>query len=158
MKLFIKQKVFSLNAKFSVKDEFDNDRFFVEGDFLSLKSKLHIYDSNSIEAAVIYRRLMTFMPHFIIETGGIKVAELVKEFTLLKPKYRIEGTNLRILGDFLEHEYELTDGIRIIMHMSKQWFTWGDTYVLDIADPADELLALSFALALDCVMAADANC
>lgn len=31
MKLYIKQKVFSIGAKFSVKDEAGNDRYFVEG-------------------------------------------------------------------------------------------------------------------------------
>lgn len=35
MKLYIKQKVFSLSAEFSVKDEAGNDRYFVEGEILS---------------------------------------------------------------------------------------------------------------------------
>ena len=30
MKLYIKQKVFSIGAKFSVKDEAGNDRYFVD--------------------------------------------------------------------------------------------------------------------------------
>ena len=33
MKLYIKQKVFSLTSKFTVKDEAGNDRYFVEGEF-----------------------------------------------------------------------------------------------------------------------------
>lgn len=39
MKLYIKQKVFSIGAKFSVKDEAGNDKYFVEGEILTLGRK-----------------------------------------------------------------------------------------------------------------------
>jgi uncharacterized protein YxjI len=29
--------------------------------------------------------------------------------------------------------------------------TWGDTYEIDIADPADEIVAMAVVLAIDCV-------
>ena len=32
------------------------------------------------------------------------------------------------------------------MSISKEWFTWGDCYQLDIADSADETLALAVVL------------
>ena len=35
----------------------------------------------------------------------------------------------------------------------KEWFTWGDCYALDIADSADEMLALAVVLAVDAVHA-----
>ena len=42
MKLYIKQKVFSLTSKFTVKDESGNDRYFVDGEFFSLRGRLRI--------------------------------------------------------------------------------------------------------------------
>ena len=36
MKLYIKQKVFSIKDKFTIKDEEGNDKYFVEGKILSL--------------------------------------------------------------------------------------------------------------------------
>lgn len=39
------------------------------------------------------------------------------------------------------------------MSISKEWFTWGDCYALDIADSADEMLALAVVLAIDAVHA-----
>ena len=139
MRLFIKQKVFSLNAKFSVKDESGEDRFYVEGDFFSLKSKLHVFDMAGNEAAVIYRRLMTFLPRFVVEIEGVQAAEIVKEFSFLIPKYHLEGTALRLEGDLMNHLYSLGDGTRTVMQLSKEWFTWGDSYVLDIENPADQV-------------------
>ena len=35
------------------------------------------------------------------------------------------------------------------MSISKEWFTWGDCYQLDIADSADETLALPVDLAVE---------
>ena len=49
MKLYIKQKVFSLTSKFTVKDESGNDRYFVEGEFFSLRGRLHIMDAQAVD-------------------------------------------------------------------------------------------------------------
>ena len=56
MKLYIKQKVFSWKDKFFVKDEFGNDRYYVEGELFSLGKKLHIYDMNGNELAFIHQK------------------------------------------------------------------------------------------------------
>ena len=96
------------------------------------------------------------MPRYFVEIGGKSVCEIVKEFTFFKPSYRLEGIPWRMKGDFWAHEYTLDDNNngRRIMGMSKKWFTWGDSYELDVADPNDELLCLCVTLAVDCVLAA----
>ena len=38
-----------------------------------------------------------------------------------------------------------------VAEISKEWMTWGDSYELDIADPADEIVALAVVLTIDCV-------
>ena len=81
------------------------------------------------------------------------MCEVVKEFTFFKPSYRVEGLSWRLSGDFWAHEYSLADSGRQIMRLSKQWFTWGDSYELNIADSKDALLCLCIALAVDCAMA-----
>ena len=40
-----------------------------------------------------------------------------------------------------------------VVHISKKPFHWGDTYVIDILDPKDEIMALMLAIAIDA-----ANC
>ena len=129
MKLYIKQKVFSLTSKFTVKDEAGNDRYFVEGEFFSLRGRLHIMDAQGGEIGQIYRRLMTFLPHFILEIGGEEIAEIVKDFSFFRPKYSLENTSLSVEGDFWAHE-------------------------LDILDPKYELISLGIVLAIDTAMAA----
>jgi len=158
MKLFLKQKVFSWRDRFYVKDENGNDRFYVEGEIFTWGKKLHIYNVNGTEVAFIRQKIFSWLPRYFIEIGGVVVCEIVKEFTLFKPSYRLEGLPWRLKGDFWAHEYKLDDNYneRQIMSISKKWFTWGDSYELDINDPQNELLCLCVTLAVDCVLASQA--
>ena len=152
MKLYIKQKVFSWNDKFYVKDEFGKDRYYIEGEFFSLGKKLHIFDMNGNELAFIHQKVLSFLPRFFVFVGGVQVAEIVKEFTFFRNKYRIDGLGWEVDGDFMDHDYVITHMGRPIVSISKEWFTWGDSYMLDIADNSDPINALSVVLAIDCVI------
>lgn len=157
MKLYIKQKVFSWNAKFTVKNELGEDKYWVEGEFFSLGRKLHIYNASGGEIASIEQKLFSLMPKYIVYVGGTQVAEIVREFTFMKPRYTIEGLNWDVNGDFWQHDYQITQNGNLIVIINKEWMTWGDTYELNIANPQDELIALAVVLAIDCVMAAQNN-
>lgn len=157
MKLYIKQKVFAFTDTFNVKDEYGNDKYFVEGEFFSFGHKLHIYDNNNNEVAFIREKLFTFRPRFEITINGSVIGELVKKITFFNSSYFIEGSSLELEGDFFSHEYTLSDKGHPIMEISKQWFTWGDSYELDIANPGDELLSLAVALAVDCQMCTESS-
>jgi len=151
MKLYMKQRVFSWRDKFHVKDAAEVDRYYVEGEVFTLGKKLHVYDAEGREVAFIRQKVMSLLPRYYIEIGGTTV-EIVKEFTLLKPRFRFEGLPWRLEGDFFEHNYTLIDGERTVMQMTKAWFSWGDSYELDIADAGSELMCLCIALAVDAVL------
>lgn len=153
MKLYIKQKVFSIRDKFTVEDEDGNDKYFVKGEFVSLRGKLHILDSEKQEIGEIYSKLISLTPHYILELDGVKKAEIVKEITLFKPNFKIKGTDIRIKGNIFDHDYDLFDGKEKIMEIRKKWISLGDSYVLNILDEKYELLALGIALAIDMAIA-----
>ncbi len=157
MKLYIKQKIFSWNDKFSVYDANGEERYWVEGELFSWGKKLHVYDNLQREAAFIRQEVLTFLPKFIVSINGQDIAEIVKEFTFFKPRYRIDGLSWEIDGDFWDHDYEIMKNGRTIVSISKEWFTWGDCYELDIESPEDEILALAVVLAIDCVIDAQRN-
>ena len=156
MKLYIKEKVFSWSDKFTVRDHLGNDKYYVQGEFFSWGKKLHVYDTTGAEVAFIKQEVWSWMPKFYVFCGGAQVAEIKKEFTFFFPKYSIEGLGWEINGSFWEHEYEITKSGRSIVTISKEWMTWGDSYELDIADPADEIVALAVVLTIDCVREAQA--
>lgn len=152
MKLYMKQKVFSWKDRFAVFNEFARERWSAQGEFFSWGRKLHVYDTYGREVAFIRQKLMSFLSKYYIEIGD-KTYMLVKELTFFKPRFRLENTSWEVAGDFFAHEYEITDGDEIIMSLSKHWFTWGDSYELDIPREENELLALCVALAVDCMNA-----
>lgn len=152
MKLYIKEKVFSWGDKFTVKDEHGYDKYVVEGEVFTWGKKLHIYDMTGREVAFIKQEVWSFLPRYYVFCGGQQVAEIKKEFTFLFPKYSIAGLGWEIDGSFLAHEYEITQRGRSIVTISKEWMTWGDSYELNIANPADEILALAVVITIDCVM------
>ena len=151
MKLYIKEKVFSWGDKFTVKDEYGYDKYFVEGEVFSWGKKLHVYDTQHREVAFISQELFTFLPRYTVYAGGRQIAQVKKEFTFLFPKYTIEGLGWECDGSFWEHNYQITQGGYPIVTIQKEWMTWGDSYELDIHNPADEILALAVVLTIDCV-------
>lgn len=151
MKLYIKEKVFSLGDKFTVKDEFERDKYVVEGEIFTWGKKLHIYDMTGQEVAFIKQEVWSFLPRYYVFCNGSQVAEIKKEFSFLFPKYSIEGLGWEIEGSFTAHEYEIDRNGQTIVSISKEWLTWGDSYELNILNPADEIIALAVVITIDCV-------
>ena len=151
MKLYMKEKVFTLSDKFFVMDEAGNEKYIVEGEFLSLGKRLHIYDLQGAEVAFIKQELLTFLPRFTVSVDGAEAAQVKREFSLFLPRYTIEGLGWEIEGSFWEHDYQITRQGSPIVTIQKEWMTWGDSYELDITNPADEITALAVVLTIDCV-------
>ena len=129
MRLLIKQRVFSWTDSYDVYDEEGNPKYFVKAE------------------------LLTLLPAFEIEVGGMIKGGIQKQFTLFRPKYEIDYNGWRVEGDFLGWDYDVYNGCSSIIHISKQLLSWGDTYAIDINDPADELDGLMLVIAIDA-----ANC
>jgi uncharacterized protein YxjI len=156
MKLYIKQQVFSWTDRFTVKDEAGQDKYFVEGEFFSLGKKLHVNNMFGNEVAFLQQKVFSLMPRYFVFVNGQQIAEIDKEFSFLHPRYTIEGLGWEIVGSFWAHDYQIIRDNQLIVTIRKEWMTWGDCYELEIADPRDELVALSVVLAIDCAMAAEA--
>ncbi len=157
MKLYMKEKVFSFNDRFTVKDENGWDKYFVEGEFFSWGKKLHLLNIHGEEVAFVQQKLFTWMPRFTVSVQGRQIAEIRKEFTFFIERYVIDGLGWEIEGSVWDHEYAIYQNGRRIVSIDKEWFTWGDSYVLDIADPKDEIVALAVVLTIDCVREASDN-
>ena len=157
MKLYMKEKLFSFHDRFTIKDENGWDKYYVEGEFLSLGKRLHLLNSFGEEVALIRQELFTLMPRYTVSVAGREIARIRKEFTLFFQRYVIDGLGWEVEGSVWEHRYEIRKNGRLIVAIDKEWMTWGDSYVLDIVDPADEILALAVVLTIDCVAESNNN-
>jgi uncharacterized protein YxjI len=158
MKLYIKQHVFTFGDKFSIYDSAGNECYYVEGEIFTFGKKLHLYDISGKKLSYIEQQLFTFLPRYCIERNGCVIAEVVKEFTFFYNKYTINGLDWEVDGDFLDHDYEITHNGTPIATVSKEWFTLGDAYEIDIKPGADVVNALSVVLIIDaCIEAQRRN-
>lgn len=158
MNLYIKQHVLTWGDQFSIYDEGGNEQYRVEGEVFTWGKKLHLYDLYGKELAFIQQKVMSFLPKYYIYKNGFQIAEVVKEFTFFRHEYSVNGLGWTVTGDFFGHNYSIDDHGKPIVSVSKEWFTWGDTYCLSIAPDANVTSALAVVLVIDaCIEQANNN-
>lgn len=153
MRYQMRQKLFSWGDDFTVKTADGRDAFFVDGKAISLGNQLSFQDMNGHELAFIRQKLLAWGPTYELYRGG-ELAALVKKqiFTLFHCVFTIDvpGPNdLTGEGDFTDHEYHVSRGGRTVASVSKQWFSWTDSYGVDIADGEDAVLILASTVIID---------
>ena len=151
MKLYAKEKVFTLKDKFRFFNEADEDVYFVEGKLWSWTKKLTISDPVGNEVAQVNEKFWSWLPTFHVFVAGEQVATIKKKFTWFKPKYEIDCKGWTIEGDVWDHNYTIMDGENQVATVTKKWFSWGDSYEMDITAPEDSVLVTAIVLCIDCV-------
>ena len=151
--LYIKQKVFSLGEKFSVKDIEENEVYFVEGSFMRIPKTFSIKDDKLAEVAMITKKMFSFLPTFFVDVHGQETMTIKKEFTFIKARYTIDAAGIEVQGNWWDMDFEVYQNRNFIGSVSKQWFTWGDSYQLQITDEKMEPLLVALVVAIDCAKA-----
>ncbi len=152
MRLLIKQRVFSWGDTYDIYDEGGAVRFFVKAEVFSFGHQIHVYDAFNNEVGFISQQIFTFMPKFEIYVMGQYRGLIKKRFSITQ-KYDIEYNGWRCDGNFLGWDYDVYSQYGQVAHISKELFHWGDTYVIDIMNPSDELETMMLCIAIDA-----ANC
>ena len=148
MKLYIKQKIFTLGEKFTVWDQNGQAAYYVQGSFLTIPKNFEIYDAMGHKVAKIERHLFKIFARYNITTNT-RTVSLQRNFSFFRQSFSVEGINWQIQGDFFSHEYRILENNRTIMHLSKHWFKIGDSYELEINDEKNAALALALVIAID---------
>ena len=153
MRYLLKQKLFSWGDDFRIKNDGDDDVFFVDGKVLTLRNKLSFQDMAGRELAFIQKKLLSWGPTYHIYRDDQLAATVKKKlFTLFRCKFTVDvpgPDDLEAAGNFLEHEYVFRRGSREVAQVSKRWFSWTDTYGVDTAQGEDDVLILASAVVID---------
>ena len=159
MRYLMKQKLFSWGDDFAIKNEAGEDVFFVAGKAFSLGEKLSFQDMQKNELAFIRQKLLSWGPTYEITRNG-ELAAIVKKhlFTLMRCKFTVDvpgPDDLEAEGNFLDMEYKFSSGGQVVAEVSKRWFTFADTYGVDISNGEDEVLILASTVVIDMVCHGD---
>jgi uncharacterized protein YxjI len=153
MRYVMKQKLFSWGDDFYIKDESGRDVFFVDGKAFSFGDQLSFQDLSGNELAFIKQKLLAWGPTYEIYRSGELFAVVKKElFTFFNCRFMIDvpgPDDLEAEGEFFDHEYVFTRHGEAVATVSTAWFSWTDTYGVDIADGEDDILILASTVVID---------
>lgn len=153
MRFQMVQRLFALGSDFVIRDDHDNDRYFVDGKALSIGAKLSFQDMEQNELAFIRQRVLAWGPTYEILRDGELAATVSKElFTFFRCTFTVDvpgPDDLVAEGDFTDHEYVFTRGERIVASVSKRWFSWSDSYGVEIDSDQDPVLLLASTVVID---------
>ncbi len=155
MRYVMKQKWLSWGDDYFVRDEDGNNIFFIDGRVFSLGNKLSFEDMDGNELAFISQKLFSWGASYRVHVGGELYATVKKKlFTFFRCKFEVDipgPDDLEAAGDFLDHEYTFRRHGEVVATVSKRWFSWTDTYGIEVGEDEDDVLILASAVVIDLV-------
>lgn len=155
-RLYMKQNLFSLSGKFTVKDMSEQDVYFVEGSFLKIPKTFTILNASREEVAHITKKVLSLLPKFHVDVNGKEVLTIKKEFSMFKSRYTIVDTDIEMRGNWWDMDFTVFYQGEQVGEVHKKWLSWGDSYEISIHEPSFEIMIIALVVAIDCVKSDDA--
>jgi uncharacterized protein YxjI len=153
MRYVMQQKFLTLGDDFTIRDENERDAFFVDGKAFTIGDKLSFQDMSGNELAFIRQQVLAWGRTYEIFHNGALVAVVKKQlFSPFHHRFTVDvpgPDDLEAEGDFTDHEYEFRRGDRVVATISKRWFSWTDSYGIEVAEGEDDVLILACAVVVD---------
>lgn len=155
MRYVMREKILGWGDDFTIKDELGNVAYTVDGKVFSFGDKLSFHDASGAEVARINQKLLSIGATYEIHRGSEHVATIKKaKFTFFRDKFYVDvpgPDDLEAQGNLLDHEYTFTRHGNEVARVSKRYFSFRDTYGIDVNDGEDPVLILASAVVIDLV-------
>jgi uncharacterized protein YxjI len=103
------------------------------------------------QVAYVKQKVLNFLPTFEI-TINDEVHVLKKQLTFFKPAYALPSLNIRIEGNFTAHQYTILRDELVIANISKAFFSFADSYEVEILEDKDMNIVIAIVIAIDAVL------
>lgn len=149
MRYYMKSKFFKLKEDFWIKNEFNEDVYFVDNKFMTLGLQFDISRNNEI-LYFVKEKLMTLMSNYEIYENNNVVASVNQKFTFFKDKIEIDSKygNFKIEGNIFDYSYRIYKDNKVIAVANKELLAFTDNYYVDI-DFEDEAFVLALVVIID---------
>ena len=154
----IKNKIVSLGASSTVRDEQGNDRYFVKGKIFTLSKKKYIMDA---ERKTVFYRVRNKIFHILLpkvyveDPNGQKLIMLKKEklFSFKQNFICIpqngSDMNISIDGDYISRNCTILENGMPLAKLRRNFNLIKDSFMLDIEDDSKAPLAIALVIAFD---------
>jgi len=154
MQYMLKQKVWSFTDTYTINDSAGQLAYALSGAFFSWGDKLTMVNAAGDEVAQIEQRLLSLKPTYDLHRDGRHFATITKEFSWFRESFTLDvpGPNdYSIEGSFWTYDYSFSRGGSVVATVSKELFSWADTYGIDIAPGGDAVSILATAVVIDLI-------
>jgi uncharacterized protein YxjI len=150
----IRQNLISIGDDFWIENAEGKKVYKVDGKILRIRKTLVFEDLKGNTLCQIKERLLTIKDSMVIEDADGRDLAVVKKalLTPLRDKWDVNvknGPDLDVQGDILDHEYAIKHGWNKVAEVSKKWFSFTDTYGVEIDEGQNDILVLAIAVAVD---------
>lgn len=149
----MRQRLLSLGEDFTIEDEHGKPAYNVDGKLLRIRETFVIEDLSGNEIATIREKKLALRDTMNILRGGETIATIRKAwFSPFRTTLEIDTYgqgDLAVEGDILDHEYTISRSDGVVAAVSKHWFSFSDTYGIEVAPGEDDGLILAIVVAID---------
>ncbi len=150
----IRQNLISIGDDFWIENAEGKKAFKVDGKVLRIRKTLVFEDAKGVKLAQIQQRLLTIRDTMVIDDADGKEVATIKKALIapLRDRWTVKvkgGADLDVQGSILEHEYAIKQGRDTVAQVSKKWFSFTDTYGVEINPGQNDILILAVAVAID---------
>jgi uncharacterized protein YxjI len=150
----IRQKMFSIGDDFWIENQDGQKVFKVDGKVLRIRKTLVFEDAQGRKLAQIQQRLLTIRDTMVIDDPNGKELAVIKKALIapLRDRWSVtveNGEDLDVQGGILDHEYTIKQNGKKVAEVSKKWFSFTDTYGVEIDPGQNDILILAIAVAID---------
>jgi uncharacterized protein YxjI len=155
----MRQKLVSFGDEYWVENAQGNRAYFVDGKAFHARKHLILKDAQGNEVATIQEKVMHSKDTNSMYRDGKEFATVKKALVApLRQRFDVHvaaGKDLEAHGNIVNHEYEIREGRNRVAEVSKKWFLVADTYGVDIAPGADDVLILAITMVIDMMMVSE---
>jgi len=149
----MKKDWFSFGDDYTIQDAAGEDVLKVDGKVFCIGDQLSIQTMDGRELAYIDQKMLSWGPTYEIWRNGSLAAVIKKSvFTLFHCKFTVDvpgPDDLVAEGDFWEHEYAFRRHGRQVASVSEKYFSWTNTYGIDVPHGEDPILVIAAAVVVD---------
>jgi uncharacterized protein YxjI len=145
--------MFAIGDDFWVENGAGQRVFKVDGKALRIRKTLVLETPDGRELLKIKEKLATIRDVMEIEGPAGKVASVKKALiSPLRERYDVKltnGTEWKVQGNIVDHQYEIEGPGGKIAEVGKKWFRVRDTYGIQVTQGQDDALVIAVAIVVD---------
>ena len=137
MKLFVKEKLFSIHNRYYIYNENEEQVYEIESKAISIGDKTTIYDKAHNIVAYIEQEIFNLTPHYNVYIDNEYKYQIKKKFQFFKNDYELSNS-YKVDGSTFNLNFAIINNYgKTVALVNRKFLSIGDKYQIEIIDEKD---------------------